>query len=99
MLGLKLTAIISISMDRHTLDRFSNFEARVAQFPEVIECSIVTGQAADYLLTAVLPDMEHYEEFLLWCLTRIEGVAGVHSSFILRRVIDKTDMPMLDYKQ
>jgi Lrp/AsnC family leucine-responsive transcriptional regulator len=43
--------------------------------------------------------MEHYEEFLLWRLTRIEGVAGVHSSLILRRVIDKTDMPMLDYKQ
>lgn len=96
MLGLKLTAIISISMDRHTPDRFANFEARVAEFPEVVECSIVTGQAADYLLKAVLPDMEHYEEFLLGRLTRIEGVTGVHSSFVLRRVIARTALPLLE---
>ena len=95
-LGLKLTAIIGITMDRHTPDRFENFEARVAKFPEVVECSIVTGQAADYLLKAVLPDMEHYEAFLLGKLTHIEGVTGVHSSFVLRSVIDKTELP-LDY--
>ncbi len=97
MLGLKLTAIISISMDRHTPERFANFEAKIRDFPEVIECSIVTGQAADYLLKAVLPDMEHYEEFLLGRLTRIEGVTGVHSSFVLRRVIDSTALPLLDH--
>lgn len=93
-LGLKLTAIISISMDRHTPDRFENFESRVATFPEVIECSIVTGQAADYLLKAVLPDMEYFEEFLLGRLTKIEGVTGVHSSFVLRKVITKTELPL-----
>jgi len=64
-LGLNLTAIISISMDRHTPDRFENFESAVRQLPEIIECSIVTGQSADYLLKAVLPDMAHYEAFLL----------------------------------
>lgn len=93
-LGLKLTAIIGITMDRHTPERFSHFEERVREFPEVMECSIVTGQAADYLLKVVLPDMEYYEEFLLGRLTRIEGVSGVHSSFVLRRVIDKTELPL-----
>jgi Lrp/AsnC family leucine-responsive transcriptional regulator len=96
LLGLKLTVIIGITMDRHTPDRFANFEAQVQQFPEVIECSIVTGQSADYLLKAVLPDMESYEVFLLGRLTRIEGVTGVHSSFVLRRVIDKTELPLLE---
>ena len=96
MLGLKLTAIISISMDRHTPERFANFEARVGEFPEVVECSIVTGQAADYLLKAVVPDMAYYEEFLLGRLTRIEGVTGVHTSFVLRKVIARTALPLLD---
>ena len=36
-LGLKLTAIVGISMDRHTPDRFDNFEAKVNEFPEVVE--------------------------------------------------------------
>lgn len=94
MLGLKLTAYIGISMDRHTPDRFEAFEAEVADYPEVMECSVVTGQASDYLLKAVVPDMEYYERFLLGKLTRIEGVTGVHSSFELRRVIQRTVLPL-----
>jgi Lrp/AsnC family transcriptional regulator, leucine-responsive regulatory protein len=93
-LGLNITAMISITMDRHTPDRFEKFEREVGQFPEVVECSIVTGQAADYLLKAVLPDMTFYEEFLLGRLTRIEGVTGVHSSFVLRKVISRTELPL-----
>ncbi len=93
-LGLNITAIIGITMDRHTPERFDNFEQKVREFPEVVECSIVTGQAADYLLKAVLPDMTYYEEFLLGRLTRIDGVTGVHSSFVLRKVINNTELPL-----
>ena len=93
-LGLNITAMISITMDRHTPERFATFEREVKEFPEVIECSIVTGQADDYLLKAVLSDMTFYEEFLLGRLTRIEGVIGVHSSFVLRKVIAKTELPL-----
>jgi len=93
-LGLNITAMISIAMDRHTPERFANFEQCVRAFPEVVECSIVTGQAADFLLKAVLPDMAYYEEFLLGRLTRIEGVTGVHSSFVLRKIIDTTELPL-----
>ncbi len=94
MLGLKLTAYIGISMDRHTPDRFEAFEAEVAHYPEVMECSVVTGQSSDYLLKAVVPDMEYYEKFLLGRLTRIAGVTGVHSSFELRRVVHRTELPL-----
>ena len=93
-LGLSLTAFISISMDRHTPDRFEAFEAEVRDYPEVIECSVVTGQNSDYLIQAVLPDMAYYERFLLGRLTRIPGVTGVHSSFVLRRVIQRTALPL-----
>jgi len=93
-LGLSLTAFISISMDRHTPDRFEAFEAQVQDYPEVIECSVVTGQNSDYLIQAVVPDMAYYERFLLGRLTRIPGVTGVHSSFVLRRVIQRTALPL-----
>jgi Lrp/AsnC family leucine-responsive transcriptional regulator len=94
MLGLKLTAYIGISMDRHTPDRFETFETEIAGYPEVMECSVVTGQSSDYLLKAVVPDMEYYEKFLLGRLTRIAGVSGVHSSFELRRVVYRTSLPL-----
>jgi len=93
-LGLDLTAMIGISMDRHTPDRFEKFEEAIKQMPEVMECSIVTGQAADFLLKVVVRDMPHYEEFLLGHLTNLSGVSGVHSSFILRQVINKTELPL-----
>jgi len=93
-LGLTLTAFISISMDRHTPDRFEAFEEEVREYPEVVECSVVTGQDSDYLIQAVLPDMAYYERFLLGRLTRIPGVSGVHSSFVLRRVIQRTALPL-----
>ncbi|PLW70845.1 Lrp/AsnC family transcriptional regulator [Pseudohalioglobus lutimaris] len=94
MLGLKMTAYIGISMDRHTPDRFEAFEQEVMTYPEVMECSVVTGQSSDYLLKAVVADMEYYEKFLLGRLTRIPGVTGVHSSFELRRVIQRTELPL-----
>ncbi len=93
-LGLNLTAIIGISMDRHTPDRFESFETAITQMPEVIECSIVTGQSADFLLKVVIKDMQHYEKFLLGQLTKLSGVTGVHSSFVLRKVVDKTALPL-----
>mgnify|MGYP000041016276 CR=1 FL=1 len=93
-LGLKLHALVQISMDKHTPERFEHFEAEVNKYPEVIELMLITGQSADYLLKLVLPDMEHYHDFLLNKITRIEVVADVHSSFIMRSVIDKTALPL-----
>ena len=93
-LGYDLTAHVSISMDRHTPDRFENFEAEIATYDEVIDCSVVTGQSADYLIRVVVKDMKHFEAVLLGKLTRIPGVTGVHSSFVLRKVINRTEIPL-----
>lgn len=93
-LGLTLMALIQISMDRHTPERFDNFELRVRDLPEVLECLLVTGHDADYQLKVVVRDMEAYQALLLNKITRIEGVSGVHSSFVLRRVVDRTELPL-----
>ena len=89
-LGLTLTALIHISMDLHTPERFANFEASVGLLPEVLECLLITGQDADYQLKVAVRDMDHYQALLLDKLTRIAGVTGVHSSFVLRQVLSKT---------
>ena len=85
-LGYQLSVYIAISMDKHTAERFSNFEKKLREFPEVVSCSIVTGRSEDYLIKALVKDMAHYEEFLLHRLNRIEGIAQVHTSFELRQV-------------
>lgn len=93
-LGLALMALVHISMDRHTPERFANFEQQIAELPEVLECLLITGQQADYQLKVVVRDMDAYQSLLLNRITRIEGVSGVHSSFVMRRVVDNTALPV-----
>jgi Lrp/AsnC family leucine-responsive transcriptional regulator len=87
-LGLSLMALIGISMDQHTPERFANFEASIADIPEVLECLLITGQQSDYQLKVVVKDMDGYQDLLLNKITRITGVTGVHTSFVLRQVTD-----------
>ncbi|HMW18437.1 MAG TPA: Lrp/AsnC family transcriptional regulator [Accumulibacter sp.] len=93
-LGLTLMALVHISMDQHTPERFEHFESVVRGIPEVIECLLITGQSADYQLKVVVKDMDAYQDLLLNRITGISGVTGVHSSFVLRRVVDKTALPI-----
>jgi Lrp/AsnC family leucine-responsive transcriptional regulator len=93
-LGLELTALIHIGMDRHTPERFASFEEAVAGYPEVQRCFLITGQAADYLLQVGVPDMVAYQDFLLRRITRLDVLSSVHSSFVLRRVVDRTALPL-----
>ncbi|MCL2524971.1 MAG: Lrp/AsnC family transcriptional regulator [Betaproteobacteria bacterium] len=93
-LGLSLLALIGISMDQHTPERFANFEKAVADIPEVLECLLITGQQADYQLKAAVRDMDAYQDLLLNRITRIAGVSGVHTSFVLRRVVERNALPL-----
>ncbi|WNO09015.1 Lrp/AsnC family transcriptional regulator [Teredinibacter sp. KSP-S5-2] len=93
-LGLTLMSFIHISMDKHSPDRFETFEKKVSQFAEVLECHLITGQAADYLLKVIVKDMDAYQQFLLNKLTTIEGVSGVHSSFVLKSPMSRTALPV-----
>jgi Lrp/AsnC family leucine-responsive transcriptional regulator len=93
-LGLTLLALVHISMDRHTPERFARFDAAVTELPEVLECLLITGQEADYQLKVIVRDMDAYQSLLLNKITRIEGVTGVHSSFVLRRVVERTALPL-----
>ncbi|MCF6229729.1 MAG: Lrp/AsnC family transcriptional regulator [Gammaproteobacteria bacterium] len=89
-LGLDLMALIHISMDKHTKERFNQFEQAVQALPNVLECLLLTGQSADYQLKIVVKDLEAYQDLLLNHITQIQGVSGVHTSFVLRKVVDKT---------
>jgi Lrp/AsnC family leucine-responsive transcriptional regulator len=93
-LGLDLMAMISISMDRHTPERFEAFENAVLDSEEILECYLITGQSADYVLKVMVEDMSAYQEFLLGKLTRIPGVTGVHSSFVMRKILERTALPI-----
>lgn len=93
-LSLSLFAILHISMDKHIPERFAEFERVISTFDEVLECYLITGHEADYQLKIAVPDMDRYHDLLLGKITRITGVSGVKSAFIMRKVIDSTALPI-----
>jgi len=97
-LGLKMLALIQVRMDRHTPDRFEQFEMALKAYPQVLELILITGQTADYQVKVLVRDMEEYQDFLLNKITPLPGVSDVHSSFVLRQVISTTALPIDERK-
>ena len=93
-LGLPISIYISVSLDHQSPDRLANFYAKVSSWAEVVECSLITGSDTDYLLKVVMPDMDYYQNFLLDKLNQIEGVSSIRTSFVLRQVVQRTEMPL-----
>jgi DNA-binding Lrp family transcriptional regulator len=69
------------------------FEAAVKEIPEVMECYLMSGDA-DYLLRVIVADARDYERVHSQHLTGLPGVDRVHSSFALRTVVKKTEIPI-----
>jgi DNA-binding Lrp family transcriptional regulator len=88
-----VAVFVQISLDLQVEGRLEAFEQAIMRRPEVVECYLMTGDA-DYLLRVVVPDVAAYERFLKDSLTRVEGVAGIKSSFALRQVKYSTALPL-----
>ena len=91
--NMGVTVFVQISLDLQVEGRLEIFERAVMRRPEVLECYLMTGDA-DYLVRVVVPDVAAYERFLKDTLTRIEGVAGIKSSFALKQVKYSTVLPL-----
>jgi DNA-binding Lrp family transcriptional regulator len=92
-LGLNVSVFTQVTLERQEEKALQVFEEAVAAWPEILECYLMTGDA-DYLLRVVLPDLAAYEQFLMRKLTRIRGIASIKSSFALRSVKYRTDLPI-----
>jgi Lrp/AsnC family leucine-responsive transcriptional regulator len=60
-----------------------------------MECYLMTG-TSDYLLRVVVPSLQSYEQFLANKLTRITQVSTIQTSFALKQVVYKTELPLLE---
>jgi len=91
--GLAVTAFVRVRLDSQDDRHLEQFESAVVEFPEVMECYLMTGEA-DYQLRVLVGSLGEFEDFLRRQLTRIPGVAQVTTSFALRPVIYKTALPV-----
>ena len=92
-LGLGLNVFISISLKEQSKAALAEFERRIAEHDEVMECYLMTGDS-DYLIRVAIADMGALEKFILEQLTPIPGVEKIRSSFALKQVRYKTALPL-----
>ena len=91
-LGLTVTAFVRVRLDGQDDRHLAVFEEKVASFPEVMECYLMTGES-DYQLRVLVASLAAFEDFLRQKLTKIDGVSQVTSSFALRPVVYRTALP------
>ena len=92
-LGLGLNVFISISLKTQNKDTLADFERRIAEHDQVMECYLMTGDS-DYLIRVALPDIAALERFIVEQLTPIAGIEKIRSSFALKQVRYKTALPL-----
>ncbi|MFY8178402.1 MAG: Lrp/AsnC family transcriptional regulator [Limnohabitans sp.] len=92
-LGLNLSVFISISLKEQSKTALAEFEARIAEHDEVMECYLMTGDS-DYLIRVAVADITALEKFILEQLTPIPGIEKIRSSFALKQVRYKTALPL-----
>lgn len=91
--GLAVNVFVQVSLDKPIKKTLNHFDAHVAEWPEVMDCYLMTGDY-DYLLRVVIPDLEAYQQFLDEKLTSVKGVSSIRSSFSLKRVQHRTALPL-----
>lgn len=84
-LGFEVSVFVSVKLDKQVDEALARFEAAVTEFPEVVDCWLMTG-SRDYLMRVATEGLKEFEEFLVGRLTRVPGVASIESSIPLRRV-------------
>jgi Lrp/AsnC family transcriptional regulator, leucine-responsive regulatory protein len=77
-----LTMIITVEIDRESLDQMDNFRRRARAEPQVQQCYCVTGET-DFVLIVVARDMAHFEAFTHRFFFKTNNVRRYRTSVVI----------------
>jgi Lrp/AsnC family leucine-responsive transcriptional regulator len=92
-LGLGLTVFVGVKIGGHANVEAEAFQDSVVAMPEVVACHLVSGEA-DYLLEVVVPDLEHYQRFLIGKLLALPIVREVRSNIAIQTLKAGAPLPL-----
>ena len=91
--GRGATVFVEVTLTSQSEEILDAFEKAIALIPDVLECHLMAG-TADYLIKVAAEDSDDYARIHRQHLTRLPGVAQMHSSFALRTVFGTTALPL-----
>ena len=92
-LGYSVTVFAMVKLTSQAEADLKKFEEQVANWPEVRECHLLTGEA-DYLLKIVSRSWDSYQQFLMQTLTSTPGVSSVKSALRVRGTKELPGVPV-----
>jgi Lrp/AsnC family leucine-responsive transcriptional regulator len=84
-LGLKLRAFVEITLTSQSREAMGRFEQAVADFDDILQCHLMSGNA-DYILRTAARDVEELGQIHRSCLSRLPEVPSMRSSFAIRTI-------------
>ncbi len=90
--GLPVNVFIQITLTRQRKNNLEDFANTISKWPEIMECYLMTGDI-DYLIRVAVTDLEGCHNFLDK-LTDVEGISHIKSSFSLKQIVYKTELPL-----
>jgi Lrp/AsnC family leucine-responsive transcriptional regulator len=91
--GLGLTVFVGVKIEGHANDRAEAFQEAIIAMPEVIACHLVAGDV-DYLLEVVVPDLEHYQRYLVGKLLNLSIIREVRSNIAIQILKAGAPLPL-----
>ncbi|WP_092135685.1 Lrp/AsnC family transcriptional regulator [Cupriavidus sp. YR651] len=92
-LGVRLTAIIEITLDRQTAEDYDAFEAYVCGESVVTQCYRVSP-GPDFVVLTEMPDMAAYDAFARRLFTGASNVRNVRTFFSTHRAKFEANAPV-----
>jgi Lrp/AsnC family transcriptional regulator, leucine-responsive regulatory protein len=93
MIDRALEAYTNVRLKEHSHAMMLEFERRVGNFSEVMECYHMTGEY-DFLLKIAVHNMDAYYDFIINRLSRLANVGTVQSFFVLHESKKNTAYPI-----
>jgi Lrp/AsnC family leucine-responsive transcriptional regulator len=91
--GLGLTVFLGVKIEGHANDRAVAFQHAIIAMPEIVACHLVAGDV-DYLLEVVVPDLEHYQHYLVGKLLNLPIVREVRSNIAIQTLKAGAPLPL-----
>lgn len=91
--GNTIIALCNIKLKQHSSSLSRAFMEAVRCIDEVTECYNTSGDY-DFMMKIYVRDMEHYQDFVLNKLGKIDSIGSLHSIFVIGEVKNAHKVPI-----
>lgn len=91
----KTLVFTNITLLQQREDLLSNFERKMLEHPEILQCYFISGEV-DYILVVCIDDMNHYHEFARRVFANEPNIKTYRSNICLSQIKHQTMIELED---